>query len=277
MLSKTSQPPPPSGGGIYGNQQEAVMELELRDYYKIIRKRIWWIVVCILVATAATGVISYFFLQPVYEASTKLIVNKKQESTGIEQIDLNSVNMNIKLIDTYKEIIKTPAIMDKVVELHPEFKLSAKELGNLVHVNSVNNTQVMTVSVQDPSYEKAANIANAVSHVFQKEIPGIMKVDNVMILNEAKLSDIPAPVKPNPKLNIAISFVVSLMCALGLVFLLEYLDDTIKTEEDVKEVLGIPTLAIISKMKESDLGVQNPSAASKNQKVGEETTYVTAN
>lgn len=252
------------------------MELELKDYLKIIRKRIWFIVVCVVAVTAITGGISYFFVKPEYEASTKLIVNKKNDSVGIEQVDLNSVNMNIRLIDTYKEIIKTPAIMDKVVELHPEFNLTAKEIGNLVKVNSVNNTQVMTVTVQDRSYEQAANIVNAVSQMFQKEIPGIMKVDNVMILNEAKVSEHPAPVKPNPKLNMAVSFVISLMLAVGIAFLLEYLDDTIKTEEDVLQVLGIPTLAIISKMKESDLNAEKPSAAS-NQKVGEETTYVAAN
>lgn len=239
------------------------MELDLKDYFKIIRKKIWLIAVMVLVSCVTTGVVSYFFIQPVYEASTKLIVNKTNERVGIEQLDINSVNLNIRLIDTYKEIIKTPAIMDKVIKANPEFNLTAEELIKRVKVSSVNNTQVMTLIVQDHSYDKAAKIVNAVSSVFQKEIPLIMKVDNVSLLNEAKLLNPPLPVKPNPKLNIAISFVVSLMAALGLVFLLEYMDDTIKSEEDVAEYLGVPTLAMITKMKDEDLLIQSSKSPQK--------------
>lgn len=236
------------------------MELDLRDYIRIIKKRIWLITLFVLAATGVTGVVSYFFLTPVYEASTKLIVNKSNERQGLDQVDINSINLNLRLIDTYKEVIKTPRIMDKVEKNYPEFGLSAKELIDKVKVSSVNNTQVMTLVVQDKSYEKAVGIVNAVSRVFQNEIPAIMKVDNVSLLNEAKLDDIPSPVKPNPKLNIAISFIVSMMLAIGIAFLMEYLDDTIKNEEDIKQFLELPTLAMISRIKEEDLIHQKSSS-----------------
>ncbi|GIP39970.1 putative capsular polysaccharide biosynthesis protein YwqC [Paenibacillus sp. J31TS4] len=243
------------------------MELDLKDYLRIIQKRIWLILCIVVFACVSTGVISYFFIQPVYSASTKLIVNKSNERVGIDQIDINSINTNLRLIDTYKEIIKTPAIMDVVVRDFPQFALTAEELIEKVKVSSVNNTQVMTLQVQDRSYDKAVQMVNAVSKVFQKEISTIMKVDNVSLLNEAKPMAHPVPVKPNPMLNIAISFVVSLMAALGLAFLLEYLDDTIKSEADVEAYLGLPTLSLISKMKEEDLAVQKSTR--QNQQVGE--------
>jgi capsular polysaccharide biosynthesis protein len=229
------------------------MELELKDYIKIVKKRLWLIASIVLLSCIATGVFSYFFIQPVYEASTKLIVNKTSERVGIDQVDINTVNLNLRLIDTYKEIIKTPAIMDKVVEANPSFQLTADELIKKVKVSSVNNTQVMTLIVQDESYEKAVLMVNEVSRVFKSEIPSIMKVDNVSLLNEAKLVEKPVPVKPNPKLNIAISLVVSLMMAVGLAFLIEYFDDTIKSEDDVLKYLGLPTLAMITKIKDEDL------------------------
>ncbi len=163
------------------------------------------------------------------------------------------INTQIRLIETYKEIIKTPAIMDIVTKEHPEFNLTSDQLSSLVKVSTVNNTQVMTLSVQGKDQAKAANIANAISNTFKQEIPKIMKVDNVSILNEAKIEKQPEPVKPNKTLNIAIAFVVSLMVAVGLVFLLEYLDDTIKTEADVERILELPTLAAITKMKPEDL------------------------
>ncbi|MEK8126909.1 Wzz/FepE/Etk N-terminal domain-containing protein [Paenibacillus filicis] len=247
------------------------MELDLKDYIKIIRKRIWLILAFVLLCTLATGVVSYFFMEPVYEASTKLIVNKSNEQQGMQQVDINSVNLNIRLIDTYKEVIKTPRIMDKVAKDYPQFNLSADELIKKVRVSSVNNTQVMTLIVQDNSYNKAADIVNAVSKVFQDQIPSIMKVDNVSLLNEATYLENPTPVKPNPNLNIAISFVVSLMLAIGLAFLMEYLDDSIKTEEDIKQYLDLPTMAMIAKIKDEDMLATKATSSSKPGQVGEPT------
>ena len=251
------------------------MELDLRDYIKVIRKRIWIIIAIVLVACLTTGIMSYFFIDPIYEASTKLIVNKSSDRVGVEQLNTESINTNLRLIDTYKEIIRTPAIMEKVTVAYPEFNLTMDELVGKVKVSSVNNTQVMTLIVQDTSYNKAAKIVNAVSKVFQQEIPKIMqmKVENVSLLNEAKEINNPLPVKPNKKLNIAISFVVALMVALGLVFLLEYLDDTLKTESDIQQFLGLPTLGMISKMRSEDIELRSNAVDSK---LGGEKSHVTA-
>lgn len=252
------------------------MELDLRDYIRIIKKRIWLVIIIVLVSTLATGITSFFFLTPVYEASTKLIVNKSNERQGMDQVDINSINLNLRLIDTYKEVIKTPRIMDKVEKDYPQFGLTARELIRKVQVSSVNNTQVMTLVVQDPSYDKAASIVNAVSRVFQNEIPSIMKVDNVSLLNEADVTERPVPVKPNKALNVAISFVVSLMIAVGIAFLIEYLDDTIKTEEDIKKVLELPTLAMIARIKEDDMTNEKSSSSLTKLQAGE-TSRVTVN
>jgi len=250
------------------------MELDLRDYIRIIRKRIWIIIAIVLIAAAATAIASFYLIKPVYEASTKLVVNKSEQQTVNNQVDLNSINTNLSLINTYKEIIKTTAIMDKVVAAYPQFQLTPEQLSKKVSVSSVNNTQVMTLVVQDISYVKAAQIVNAVSKVFQLEIPKIMKVDNVSLLNEAKETDTPAPVKPNKKLNVALSFIVALMVSVGIVFLLEYLDDTIKTEADIQQYLGIPTLGMISKIKEEDIAVKGRTETSK---AGGEINHVTIN
>jgi capsular polysaccharide biosynthesis protein len=231
------------------------MELELKDYLIILRKRLWLIIGFVTLSCLAAALISMYLLQPVYEASTKLIVNQSNENVGMQQLDLNAVNLNLRLIDTYKEIIKTPAVMNAVMVENPEFGLTANELIQKVRVSSVNNTQVMTLVVEDESYDRAAAIVNAVSVVFQREIPKIMNVDNVSILNEAPANDNPIPVKPNKTLNVAIAFVVSLMIILGIVLLLEYFDDTVKTEKDVESLLGLPTLTVVARTSDEDFQV----------------------
>lgn len=231
------------------------MELEVKDYVRILRKRLVLIVSITLVCTLAAGLISYFVLSPVYEASTKIIV-KSNEQTGITQLDINAINSNLKLIDTYKEVIKTPAIMDAVAAQHPEFNMTPEELIRKVRVSSVNNTQVMTLVIQDGDYNKAAKMVNAISEVFKLEIPKIMKVDNITILNQAKLKDDPVPVKPNKVMNTAIAFLLGLFVSVGLAFLLEFLDDSVKTEADIEALLGLPTLAAIARLKPEDYKTQ---------------------
>lgn len=226
------------------------MELDIRDYLRIVRRRLWILVASVAIACSATAAVSILLMDPVYESSTKLIVNKRSDLS--EQLDLNSVNLNIRLIDTYKEIIKTNAIMDKVAAEYPEFGLTASELINKVRISSVNNTQVMTLSVRDSNYQRTADVANAVAAVFIREIPNIMTVDNVSILNKAEVLPNASPVQPNIPLNIAISFVVGLMAGIGIAFLLEYMDDTIKTEQDAAMLLDLPTLAAIPKMTKAD-------------------------
>lgn len=221
--------------------------MELKEYVRIIKKRLWFIVLCVVLSTVTTAVYSYYNHKPIYHAHTKLIVNKtvEQEQLGKEQMDFGAIAINIRLIETYKEIIKTPAIMDKVVQRYPDLQVTSDQLIQAINVSALNNTQVMSISTVDLSYERAAKIVNAVSEVFKAEIPKIMKVDNVAVLTLAKTNEKPRPIDYKTNQYIIISFAVSLMFALGIVFLLEFLDDTVKSEEDIEAVLGLPTLSLI--------------------------------
>ncbi len=227
--------------------------MELKQYWIIVKRRLLLIALIIIVSCLSIGIYSYYFIKPQYSASAKLIVNQYKDSSSLlPSIDLGSINSTIGLIKTYKEIIRTPRIMKKVVEEYPELNVSYGELIGKVSVSSVNETQVMSVSVRDDSYEKAAKIANAVALVFQKMVPGLMKVDNVSVLDFTDPKENHGPVAPNPKLNIAVAFLLALMMGVGIAFLLDYLDDTIKTEEDIETLLGVPVLTSIPKFKESD-------------------------
>ncbi|ALS20714.1 MULTISPECIES: YveK family protein [Paenibacillus] len=245
------------------------MELELKEYFNIIKKRIWMLVVIVLVSCITTGIVSYYYLKPVYSASTKLIVNKSNEISGLDTLTTDLVRSNIMLVNTYKEIMKTPAILDYVAADYPELEMTTEQLINKIKVSSVNDTQVITVSAEDYSHAKAVMIVNAVSEVFKSQIPQIMKVDNVMILNAAKQVEHPVPVKPQPELNLVIAFVVSLMAAIGLIFLLEYLDDTIKTEADVQNYLQLPVLVTINKFHKDEFKNNKIDESLNQQQVGE--------
>ncbi|MNN37227.1 Capsular polysaccharide type 8 biosynthesis protein cap8A [compost metagenome] len=238
--------------------------VELKQYLAVLRKRLWLIVASVVVVTVATGIYSYLFTTQVYQASSRIIVDRSKQN----ELNLSEVNLNIQLANTYKDIILTYAVMDRVVEKHPELGLTSEQLMRTIKVGTSNDSQVMTLSAQNPSYDNAIKIVNAVTSVFKETIPSIMSSDNVSILSEAKFA---YDVSSNPILSTVIGFIAALMVSVGAVFLLEYLDDTVKSEADVTQFLGVPTFATVAVMTRKDLKKRS------NKQNLEEPPYATLN
>jgi capsular polysaccharide biosynthesis protein len=215
--------------------------ISLKELFQTLRKRMWLIAVITIIAVMVSGIVSFFVLTPIYQSSTQLLVNQaKNEQTMVNYSELQT---NIQLINTYNVIIKSPAILDLVVK-ELDMDMTGQQLKEKITVGSEKDSQVVNISVQDADPALAADIANTIASVFQEEIVKIMNVDNVSVLARATIS--PSPVKPQPLLNIAIALVVGLMAGVGLAFLLEYLDNTIKTEQDIEKLLELPVLGVIA-------------------------------
>lgn len=249
--------------------------MELKNYWRAVKKRLWLILVCVAISTAITGYYTYSTYRPFYQASAKLIVNNTfSNEAGVEQMDTGAIQSNVRLIETYKEIIKSTAIMNKVVEQYPEVAALPDELIRLVNVYSINNTQIMVISVTGADYERSAQIVNAVSTVFRAELPQLMKINNLTLLTEAPMISDPQPFNLPATSNMVLSFIISLLFSVGIIFLLEYMDDTIKTEDDIYKVFEAPILASVMMIEKKDM--QARSRAQKKIKAGE-AQYVAAN
>ncbi|WP_053367831.1 YveK family protein [Bacillus sp. FJAT-27245] len=216
--------------------------ISLKELLETLKKRLVLILSITCIAALISGVVSFFVLTPIYQASTQILVNQNKSEQTV--YNYNEVQMNLQLINTYNVIIKSPAILDivkKNLKLDETVNLNEK-----ITVGSEKDSQVVNLSVQDPDLVMAARIANETASVFQEEIVKIMNVDNVNILAKAEVRENPAPIKPRPLLNIAIAIVVGLMAGVGLAFLLEYFDNTVKTEQDIDRILGLPVLGVIA-------------------------------
>jgi capsular polysaccharide biosynthesis protein len=221
--------------------------ISMKELFQTLKKRVWLIALITLTAGIISAVVSFFVITPVYEAKTQILVN--QAKSDQQLYNAAEVQTNIQLINTYNVIIKSPAILDKVKE-ELNLERTVEELNNQVTVSSAKDSQVVEISVQDTSPHVAAQIANETAKTFQSQISKIMKVDNVSILSKAEVNDAIAPVKPQPLLNIAIAIVIGLMIGVGIAFLLDYLDTTLKTEHDIESVLEFPVIGTITNIKE---------------------------
>lgn len=250
------------------------METELKDVIKMITNRFWLILLIVVGLTSLVAVYTYLIAEPVYEATTKIIVNKTRSIDGQREININDVETNLRIIKTYKELLKTEWMMQDVLVQHPEFNLTVKELLKKIKVIESADSQVMTFSVTDRSYPNAAAIVNAITQQFGKKIPELIEVNNITILNEADVNDKPNPVSPNRLFNMIIAIGLSLIIGVGLAILLDYFDDTIHTEQDINRIFDTPMLGMIMKMKRSEY----KSGGAKMQQTQEgEKAYVTTN
>ncbi|MGO1057692.1 YveK family protein [Planococcus sp. FY231025] len=221
--------------------------ISLQELFTTLKKRLGLIAILTVLAVIIAGVISYTLLTPIYETSTQILVN--QEKVEASQVINQNIQADLQLINTYSVIIKSPAILDQVAQ-QLDLDLTADQLNQKITVSNAENSQVVNVAVQDEDPAVAVDIANTTANVFQTEITELMNVDNVSILSPAVLKDNPVPVAPNPMLNMAIAAVVGLMLGVGIAFLLEYLDTSIKNDQDIEDVLGVPVLGVISPIQE---------------------------
>jgi capsular polysaccharide biosynthesis protein len=223
--------------------------ISLRDLFYTLRKRIWLIISITMITTLVSGIYSFFLATPIYSSSTQLLVNQEKS----EQPMYSEIQTNLQLINTYNVIIKSPAILD-IVAKELDLGLTGDLLNEKITVGSEKDSQVLNITVQDADAQMATDIANTTAKVFQNEIVKIMSVDNVSILAKAKTKENQSPIKPKPVLNIAIALVVGLMASVGISFLLEYLDNTIKNEMDVEKLLGLPVLGAVHTIGEKEKG-----------------------
>lgn len=214
--------------------------MEIKPYLNIIIKKLWIVILTPLLVAAATFLGSLYFFEPVYEASMTLFVMNKIPDAGPTYDDILASQ---QLIKDCREIIKSKSITKAVVEQLNLQNLSADDLANMITVNLKNDTRIMEIKVRDTNKVRAKKITDKLGMLFKNKAKDLMILETLEIVDKA---DIPhKPVAPRPLVYMLITFIVAMFLVLGVIFVLEYLDDTFKIPEDVEKHLGLTVIAVI--------------------------------
>lgn len=223
--------------------------ISLGELFSILKRSKALIASLTIIAAILAFLVSSFVISPTYEASTQVLVAPKETQNNM--IDSGQIQSSVTLVNTYRVIVQSPAILEQVQE---NVTGAPENISNLISVNSEQNSQVINITAQHTNPVLAAEIANEIGNVFSKEVPELMSVDNVKILSDAS---IPVnPVKPNILLNTVIAMVLGMMIAISIAFLRVVLDRRIKTEQDVETILELPVLGSIPVIQKVDMKPQ---------------------
>lgn len=230
-------------------------EINLNELFDYFIDKIKYIIIATLVCCLIGGIYTKFLTVPMYKSSTTVILGGNEEGTGITQSDI-SINNN--LVSTYAEIIKSRRVLEQVQEELNE-SYTYRELVDEISVSSINNTQIIKITVADNNASNAKIIANLVAKVFTTEIPDLYHIDNVHILDVAIEEE--EPYNINVAKSSLIGGLIGLVISSGIFFAIYYFDRTAKSVEQVEEVLKMPILGSVEdnkNIKEELIVAHNP-------------------
>lgn len=219
--------------------------ISLQEIAYALKKRWKLIALITIAATLVSAISSFFVIKPQYEAKTKLFIGKQETTQENASYNNNDVMMYQKLMKTYAELVKTSDLVTKAVK-SANLDCNQKEIKgilNNLNVTPSADTQILDLSYKGGNPKDVLKVTEAITNEFISESKELIPNGNIQVIQKAQLPE--HPVSPNKKLNILIAFVLGLMVGVGVVLLLEYLDNTFKSREELEKTLELPIIGTI--------------------------------
>ncbi|MGU8778434.1 YveK family protein [Clostridium perfringens] len=219
--------------------------ISLQEIAYALKKRWKLIALITIAATLVSAILSFFVIKPQYEATTKLFIGKQETSQNVANYDNSDVMMYQKLMKTYAELVKTSDLVTKAVKsANLDYnKNEIKDILNNLNVTSSADTQILDLSFKGGNPKEVLKVTEAITNEFISESKELIPNGNVQVIQKPQLPE--NPVSPNKKLNILIAFVLGFIVGIAVVLLLEYLDNTFKSREELEKTLDLPIIGAI--------------------------------
>jgi capsular exopolysaccharide synthesis family protein len=225
-------------GGARAGYQGAV--LNIQDFLRLLRAR--WIIVCVTVAIGAAAAVAVTLVTtPQYEASTRLFVSTTS-STSVSDIYQGN-RFSQERVASYTEILMGETLAQRTIA-KMGLDMRPKELQGRITASAKIDTVLIDVAVRDASPIRARDIADALSDEFvvmvsELETRQDASTPDARAIVEQRASIPEEPVSPKPLLNLAIGLAAGVLLGVGLAFLRDRLDNTVKDRETLEEITGV--------------------------------------
>lgn len=218
-------------------------EIDIKELLGLFWSKKIEIIIITIILTLIGVVYSFTMITPEYEASTTLVLASLKDSTS-ESITQTDITINSKLVATYSELVKSKTVLREALNnLELTDKISEESLRSKIKVKSVEDTEIIKITVENQDSETAAKLANEIARIFSIKVAEIYNINNVYVVDAAEISEIPSNI--NHIKDIAIFMAIGLVIGFAEVLVVKLLDNKIRTEQDIEnstELLVLGTL-----------------------------------
>ena len=229
-------------------------ELDLKEIFSLFWNKKIQIILITAIFMVIGVVYTLGFVKPVYTSSTTLVLAKienQKNQNGDDTITTSDVTLNSKLVSTYSELVKSKKVLRKVIS-NLGIKIDEDKLRQNVTVSSVKDTELIEIKIVNSDPAVAARIANETAKVFIENVTEMYNLSNVHIVDEAEVPDGPSNI--HRVRDVIIFTFGGIVVSVIYVLLLNMLDTTVKSAEDVEKLLDVPVLATIPLYDPEDKG-----------------------
>ena len=223
---------------------DAVEEIDLLGIFLLLRQKLKYIILFAVLGGALAGCYSKFFITPTYTATAKIyMVSASRDSV----VNLSDLQLGSNLASDYKELILSRPMLESVVQ-NLNLSVSPSALRTSVSIVNTSSSRILSIRATSPNPQLSANIANEFAHQAVNWLPEVMETNAPNIAEEA----VPPTSKsaPNNTKNAMIGAIVFAVVYFAFSVIRYLLDDTIKSEDDMQNYLGISMLASIPDRKD---------------------------
>ena len=214
-------------------------EIDLLEVANVIWQKIWAVIMCFVIGAVLFGGYTKMMVTPQYTATSMIyILGRTTSISSIDELQLSSA-----LTADFTIMAKSRAVINGVIK-EMDLNMTYDQLKNSVNITNPSDSHILQIEVTNPEPKLAKDISNTMANVVAENIASVMATDKPSIAEKAVTPG--APSSPNLMKNIAMGGLVGAALAVGLIVLGYVMDDTIKTEEDVRKYLQINTLASVS-------------------------------
>lgn len=160
------------------------VKIDLGQIAEGLVRRLWVIVIAMVVCGSILFSYAAFMVTPLYEASVLMYVNNSSFSVGSTSFSISSSEISAakSLVDTYLVILKTRLTLNDVIS-RGHLDCTYEELVKMIRAESVNDTEVFTVTVTSDDPQEAEHIVNTIAQVLPDKIAGIVEGSSVRIVD----------------------------------------------------------------------------------------------
>lgn len=230
-------------------EQQGEREIDLRFIFEILKKNIIPLVLVTVIVGAMALFGSMIFIPKQYEADAMLIVNNKQSDSQV--INSGEIVAAQNLAEVYSIIIKSDTVLQQVID-DLKLNMTYEQLYKAISVSSVDSTQVISIKMRNTDPDFAKEIIADVVKVAPDVIKDKVEAGSVKVISEARISNNGNPVSPSLTKNALFGAIIGFVITLAIVFIKAFFRNTLKTESDITNTLGIPLLGIIPEIDEKE-------------------------